>query len=133
MDRASHISEEAGTSRAAPDLSRLLFEPNLRVHGLIDQTVVSNVLHDLKAVRDGGNDLYVEIDTPDGDADGARRIALEIKLFLKHSGRNGFVLGKTRSILPGSPSSQLSRRVPGFYVRGQSCWSTNVGSKRNWS
>lgn len=42
MDRASHISEEAGTSRAAPDLSRLLFEPNLRVHGLIDQTVVSN-------------------------------------------------------------------------------------------
>ncbi|PBC01478.1 hypothetical protein CK220_26095 [Mesorhizobium sp. WSM3860] len=72
----------------------MLFEPNLRVHGLIDQTVVSNVLHDLKAVRDGGNDLYVEIDTPGGDADGARRIALEIKLFLKHSGRNGFVLGK---------------------------------------
>lgn len=77
-----------------PDFQRLLFNPNARIHGVISDPTVSNFLSDLKAVRDSGDDLYVEIDTPGGDADGARRIALEVGLFLKHSGRCGFVVGK---------------------------------------
>ncbi|CDX46985.1 conserved hypothetical protein [Mesorhizobium sp. ORS 3359] len=72
----------------------MLFEPNLRIHGLIDDRTVVNLLSDLKEVRHGEGDLYVEIDTPGGDADGVRRMALEIKLFLKHSGRAGYVIGK---------------------------------------
>jgi ATP-dependent protease ClpP protease subunit len=78
----------------APDHERLLFDPNVRIHGPINDQTVSNFLLDLKAVRDSGEDLYVEIDTPGGDADGGRRMALEIGLFLKHSGRNGLVVGK---------------------------------------
>lgn len=61
---------------------------------MIDDRAVLNFLDDLKAVRDSENDLYVEVDTQGGDADDARRIALEMKLFLKHSGRSGYILGK---------------------------------------
>jgi ATP-dependent protease ClpP protease subunit len=81
-------------SHPAPDRHTLLFEPNARIHGLIDDTIVIDFLHDLEAIRKGEGDLYVEIDTPGGNADGARRIALEIKLFLRNSGRNGYVVGK---------------------------------------
>jgi len=77
-----------------PDRHKLLFEPNVRIHGLIDDNIVLAFLKDLKTVRDNKSDLYVEIDTPGGDADGARRISLEIKLFLAYSGLNGYILGK---------------------------------------
>jgi ATP-dependent protease ClpP protease subunit len=72
----------------------LLFEPNARIHGLIGDETVKNFLKDSKAVRDANSDLYVEIDTPGGDADAGRRIGLEIRLFLKNSGRNVYVIGK---------------------------------------
>ncbi|WP_292316585.1 ATP-dependent Clp protease proteolytic subunit [Mesorhizobium sp.] len=91
MDRPSPSNQQ---STRGPDRHRLLLDPNLRIHGLIDDRAVMNFLADLKEVRNGENDLYVEIDTPGGDADGARRMALEIKLFLKHSGRAGYVIGK---------------------------------------
>lgn len=94
MDLLPQSAEHTVSPPPALDLHRLLFDPNLRIHGLIDDTVVTKALDDLKTVRSGEDDLYVEIDTPGGDADGARRLALEFKLFLKHSGRNGYIIGK---------------------------------------
>ncbi|WP_280812031.1 hypothetical protein [Mesorhizobium sp. L48C026A00] len=38
----------------------------------------------------------MEINTNGGDADAARRIALEIRLFRQHSGRNAYCVGKTK-------------------------------------
>lgn len=91
MDRI-YRPDNKSTNR--PDNHRLLFEPNARINGLIDNTTVSNFLQDLKFVRDAGDDLYVEIDTEGGDADAGRRIGLEVQLFLKNSGHTGYVLGK---------------------------------------
>ncbi|RUX33442.1 MULTISPECIES: hypothetical protein [unclassified Mesorhizobium] len=91
MDRQVKPSQQPTRS---PDRHKLLFDPNARIHGLIDDRAVLNFIDDLKEVRRGEDDLYVEIDTPGGDADGARRMALEAKLFLKHSGRAGYVIGK---------------------------------------
>ena len=92
MDRK--VGTDGDRPAQAPDRNRLLLEPNARIHGLIDNTTVSNFLQDLKRIRDGRDDLYLEIDTPGGDADGARRIALEVKLFLNNSDRAGYVMGK---------------------------------------
>jgi len=78
---------------AIPDRNRLLFEANVRIRGPINDGTVAAFLDDLKAVRDSESDLYLEIDTPGGDADAARRIALEVKLFLQQ-GRRGYVVGK---------------------------------------
>jgi hypothetical protein len=40
--------------------------------------------------------LRLELNTDGGDADVARRIALEIRLFQRHSGRSAYCVGKTK-------------------------------------
>lgn len=103
-------------SRPAPDRHRLLFEPNSRIHGLIGDQTVLNFLEDLKSIRDGGEDIYVEIDTPGGDADAARRIALELQLFQRHSAAARISSARTPSIPPASPFSPQFRGRPGSYA-----------------
>jgi ATP-dependent protease ClpP protease subunit len=49
----------------------------------------------LEKVRADDDDLRMELNTLGGDADVARRIALEIRLFRKHSGRRAWCVGKT--------------------------------------
>ncbi|RWP18799.1 MAG: peptidase S14 [Mesorhizobium sp.] len=80
----------------APSLRQLLFEPNIAVNGLIDDGTVVFFLGHLEAVRQSGDDLIMELNTNGGDADAARRIALEIRLFRQHSGRNAYCVGKTK-------------------------------------
>ena len=78
-----------------PESPQLLFKPNISINGLIDSGTVTFFLDRLEEVRTGNQDLILEINTSGGDADAARRIALEIRLFLDHSGRGAFCVGKT--------------------------------------
>lgn len=78
-----------------PGTIRLLFDPNVRIQGTIGENTVSDFLVALKAIRESGDDLVLEISTPGGDADAARRIALEVRLFIRHSGKNAYCVGKT--------------------------------------
>jgi hypothetical protein len=48
MDQKLQSTEQ---STHGPDRQRLLFDPNVRIHGLIDDRVVLNFLDDLKAAR----------------------------------------------------------------------------------
>jgi ATP-dependent protease ClpP protease subunit len=77
-----------------PDLSRLLFEPNVWINGLIEQKTLSTFLESLANVRRSGEPLMLELNTEGGDADIARRIASEIRYFLSE-GRTGYVIGKS--------------------------------------
>lgn len=75
--------------------SELLFRPNVRIYGPIDDKAVVDTLAQIKTVLDGDQQLIVELNTRGGDADTARRIALEIKLFREQSGRDAYCVGKT--------------------------------------
>ncbi len=79
-----------------PDTQALLFEPSISINGLITGETLTYFLDRLAKVRADRTDLYVEINTDGGDADVARRIALEIRLFDRHSGRTAFCIGKTK-------------------------------------
>lgn len=79
-----------------PSNDELIFLPNLSINGPItDQTLVF-FLGRLAEIRNADEDLRMELNTNGGDADVARRIALEIRLFLRHSGRRAYCVGKTR-------------------------------------
>jgi ATP-dependent protease ClpP protease subunit len=87
-------ARELATSR--PEDQRLLFEPNISLNGSItEETTLPFFLDRLAAVRASGEDLILELNTAGGDADAACRIALEITLFIRHSGRRAFCVGKT--------------------------------------
>jgi ATP-dependent protease ClpP protease subunit len=77
-----------------PDMT-LLFEPNISINGLIEQSTVTFFLDRLTALRQGEGPMIMELNTNGGDADAARRIALEVKLFLRHHRRGGYCVGKT--------------------------------------
>ncbi|MER8439938.1 hypothetical protein NKH36_32475 [Mesorhizobium sp. M1312] len=85
----------------APSLRQLLFEPNISVNGLIDDGTVVFLLGRLEAVRQSGDDLIMELNTNGGDADAARRIALEIRLFRQHSGRTRTASARRKCIRRG--------------------------------
>lgn len=86
------------TKLAAPtfDRDRLLFQPNISINGLITDETLSFFLGRLEEIRSAGEDMIMELNTDGGDADVARRIALEVRLFLRHSGRKACCVGKTK-------------------------------------
>ncbi|CDX30207.1 conserved hypothetical protein [Mesorhizobium sp. ORS 3359] len=81
---------------SAPGEDKLLFQPNISINGLIDDETVSFFLGRLETVRKNGQDMIMELYTSGGDADAARRMALEVRLFRRHSGRDAFCVGKTK-------------------------------------
>jgi ATP-dependent protease ClpP protease subunit len=84
-------------SSAPPALSEhgFLLEPNVRLYGPIDDDAVRDCLKQLEAVRQTDKPVVLELTTEGGDAEGGRRMALEIRLFRKFTGRETFFLGKT--------------------------------------
>ena len=80
---------------ARPDTQQILFEPNISINGMIDDGTMAFFLGRLQEVRSGGEDMRMELNTIGGDADAARRIALEVRLFRAHSGRQAWCVGKT--------------------------------------
>ncbi|MDR9776004.1 ATP-dependent Clp protease proteolytic subunit [Rhizobium hidalgonense] len=77
------------------DPNRLLFEPNVLINGPIEEKTITSFLDQVAAVRSGDQDLVLELTTVGGDADAARRIALEVKLFSRHSERPAYCVGKS--------------------------------------
>lgn len=97
MDQGPVTSSTSDDVRTVPLPSdqQLLFEPNISINGSINEGTVSFFLTRLQDVRQSGQDIIMELNTNGGDADAARRIALETRLFRQHSGRQAFCVGKT--------------------------------------
>ena len=72
-----------------------LFEPNVRLYGPIEHETVRDFLQQLQKVRGTDNPLVLELSTEGGDADAARRIALEVRLCRKWYNRPAYFVGKT--------------------------------------
>lgn len=87
---------QAAAHGKRPPAATLLFRPNVSINGMIDDTTVAFFLGRLEQVRAGGEDMIMELNTGGGDADAARRIALEVRLFAQHSGRQAYCVGKTK-------------------------------------
>jgi ATP-dependent protease ClpP protease subunit len=94
--RMNVVSPNLPADARTPSLQRLLFEPNISLNGLItEETTLPFFLDRLVKVRASGEDIILELNTAGGDADAACRIALEIRLFIRHSGRRAYCVGKT--------------------------------------
>lgn len=79
----------------APERRRLLMAPNVQLYGPIGDDSVRDVLRQIQAVLAGPDPLVFEMTTEGGDAEGGRRIALEIRLARAWHGRDTIFLGKT--------------------------------------
>jgi ATP-dependent protease ClpP protease subunit len=75
--------------------SELLYRPNISLNGRISADTLNFFLQRLQDVRASNEHLVMELNTEGGDADIARRIAMEIRLFRRHSGRDAYCVGKT--------------------------------------
>jgi ATP-dependent protease ClpP protease subunit len=73
----------------------LLYHPNISLNGMIGADTLSFFLQRLQEVRTSNEHLVMELNTEGGDADIARRIAMEIRLFRRHTGRDAYCVGKT--------------------------------------
>ncbi len=82
-------------TRPGKDSQKLLFEPNVSINGPIKGDSLAPFLTSVAEVRNAQEDLILELNTNGGDADIARRIALEIRLFTRHSGRDAYCVGKS--------------------------------------
>ena len=77
------------------DRRELLRSPNVQLYGPIGDQSVRDVLQQIQSVLKGQDPLVVEMTTEGGDAEGGRRIALEIRLAREWHGRETIFLGKT--------------------------------------
>jgi ATP-dependent protease ClpP protease subunit len=82
------------THGAGADHQSFLFEPNVRIYGPIDHDIARDFFAQIEQVSKSGAPLVLELTTEGGDADAARRIALELRLFRKRQQEIYFV-GKT--------------------------------------
>lgn len=78
----------------------LLGCPNIRLYGPIEDDAVHHFL-DQQAVLEKDTPLVLELTTLGGDADAAKRIALEIRLCRKWAGRETYFIGKTAVMSAG--------------------------------
>ncbi|ESY81063.1 hypothetical protein X739_28060 [Mesorhizobium sp. LNHC220B00] len=86
--------DTAATMPAIAD-DELLFRPNISLNGSINADALPFFLERLGEVRQQGTHLVLELNTQGGDADIGRRIALEIRLFGRHSGKQAYCVGKS--------------------------------------
>jgi len=88
-----HIVQNRGSGDKAD--RALLFEPNIRLYGPINDSSVRSFLDQLSEVRKADAPLVLELTTEGGDAEGGRRIALEIRLCRTWNNRRTIFVGKT--------------------------------------
>ena len=85
----------SGAVEDRPSLTQLLFEPNISINGLINGDTVAFFLGRLQEFRQADQDMILELNTDGGDADAARRIALEIRLYRSQTGHRALCVGKS--------------------------------------
>ncbi|HEV2503783.1 MAG TPA: ATP-dependent Clp protease proteolytic subunit [Mesorhizobium sp.] len=101
-DRAqSPALPAANAPTEGPGDAKLLVGSNVQINGIISDDLFRAFMKQLGEVRTRGDDLILELMTQGGDADTARRIALELRIFRDHSGKNTFVVGKTAVMSAG--------------------------------
>jgi ATP-dependent protease ClpP protease subunit len=78
---------------AAPpaELTRL---PTVSLHGPVDEGMLSVWISALAQARTGQGTLVLELSTTGGDADVGRRIADDVRLFTRQTGRRAIFLGR---------------------------------------
>lgn len=69
--------------------------PNIRLFGPIDDNMLKSFLGQLAEARDHPGPIVLELSTTGGNADTARRMALEIRLARRLWGKDLFFFGKT--------------------------------------
>ncbi|WP_189397874.1 hypothetical protein, partial [Mesorhizobium sp. M2D.F.Ca.ET.178.01.1.1] len=69
--------------------------------GMINDQLFLAFMKQLGAVRASDEDLILELMTQGGDADTAKRMALEIRVFQRYSGKSAYVVGKTAVMSAG--------------------------------
>ncbi|RVD38759.1 hypothetical protein EN858_33080 [Mesorhizobium sp. M4B.F.Ca.ET.215.01.1.1] len=84
-----------------PGDERLLVGSNVQVNGMINDQLFLAFMKQLGAVRASDEDLILELMTQGGDADTAKRMALEIRVFQRYSGKSAYVVGKTAVMSAG--------------------------------
>jgi ATP-dependent protease ClpP protease subunit len=92
VDTTARSRDAASGARARRTC--FLLEPNVRIYGPIDHQTVRDFLAQIERVSKSGAPLVLELTTEGGDADAARRLALELRLFRKRQQEIYFV-GKT--------------------------------------
>ncbi|MDQ2633450.1 MAG: ATP-dependent Clp protease proteolytic subunit [Pseudomonadota bacterium] len=104
-NRSSHGVQLAGQQPKqqgnVPSDEKLLVGSNIQINGMIDDQLFLGFMQQLGDVRANGEDLILELMTQGGDADTARRIALEIRVFQAYSGKNAYAVGKTAVMSAG--------------------------------
>lgn len=95
MANARFAAPAPSIRAATPSHDMLLIGSNVQINGLITNQTVVSFMNQLGQVRSKNEDLILELMTTGGDADAARRIALEIRIFKSHSGREAYCVGKT--------------------------------------
>jgi hypothetical protein len=93
---------KAGDAR--PDIATLLCHPNVSINGAITNETLTFFLGRLGEVLAGEEDLILELDTYGGDADVARRIALELTVFKSIAAGGHGAWERPPSIRQASPS-----------------------------
>jgi ATP-dependent protease ClpP protease subunit len=83
------------TSDEAREIPKCLFSPQIRLSGLIDDNKFIDFQCQLDNALKTDGQIAVELTTPGGDADLARRIGMDVQLAAEHFGREIFFIGKT--------------------------------------
>ena len=78
-----------------PELAARIMHPTVRLSGSIDEGMVQSFLAQALPVLDLEGAILVELYTPGGDPDAARRLADEVRLIGEQRGREMWFLGKT--------------------------------------
>ncbi|RZJ03206.1 MAG: peptidase S14 [Brevundimonas sp.] len=80
-----------GLALAPVELTRL---PTVSLHGPVDDGMLAMWISALAAARVGEGTLVLELSTTGGDADVGRRIADDVRLFQRQTGRRALFLGR---------------------------------------
>jgi ATP-dependent protease ClpP protease subunit len=77
-----------------PDPPAALFAPQVRLDGSVDDDMLRRFREAMEAVEGQNGPIVVELTTLGGDADIARRMAIDIRLVRERTGRELLFLGK---------------------------------------
>ena len=69
-------------------------DPDIRLYGDVDKTMLDHFLEQLQTALKGEGPLLLELTTLGGDADFGRRMAQEVRICREHRGRDMWFIGK---------------------------------------
>jgi ATP-dependent Clp protease, protease subunit len=97
-----------------------LFRPHARLDGLVGDEMLRSFRGAMDAAEDGEEPFVVELTTTGGDADTARRIATDLRLFRERTGRPTLFFGKAIVYSAGVTIMAGAPREDRWLARGTS-------------